>query len=116
MLDWGGMEGLVSRSPESLMRGVGKRNTGFLQRRTAVHNSSVCADRNCTAHHVKVKKKKRKLEFLTSIGIKQNLLIKYLNPATHSCTHFQAPYRQCQLPWDTDNNKHFTEYISVLVY
>ena len=50
----------MSRSPESLMRGVGKRNTGFLQRRTAVHNSSVCADRNCTAHHVKVKKKKKK--------------------------------------------------------
>lgn len=59
MLDWGGMEGLVSRSPESLTGDVGKRNTGFLQRRTAVHNSSVCADRNCTAHHVKVKKKKK---------------------------------------------------------
>lgn len=115
MLDWGGMEGLVSRSPESLMSNVRKINTGFLQRRTAVHSFSVCADRNCTAHHVKVKKKKE-LEFLTSIGIKQNLLIKDLNPATHSCRHFQAPYRQCQLPWDTDNNKHFTEYISVLVY
>ena len=49
----------MSRSPESLMSNVRKINTGFLQRRTAVHSFSVCADRNCTAHHVKVKKKKR---------------------------------------------------------
>ena len=48
----------MSRSPESLMSNVRKINTGFLQRRTAVHSFSVCADRNCTAHHVKVKKKK----------------------------------------------------------
>ena len=45
----------MSRSTGSLKRGVGKRNAGLLQRRTVVHSCSVCADGNCTAHHIKVK-------------------------------------------------------------